>query len=66
MDDFDDYPTTSYTYAGYGSVPQPLQGAFQQYASTKVPPPFDGKSSWFKYEEEIMVWCDITEQMGIG
>ena len=54
MDDFDDFPTTSYTYAGYGSVPQPLQGAFQQYASTKVQPPFDGMSSWFKYEEEIM------------
>eukprot|EP00439_Symbiodinium_sp_Y106_P048498 s3751_g6.t1 len=34
--------------------------AFQQ-VTTKVPPSYDGRGSWFAYEEEIDDWCDITE-----
>ena len=28
---------------------------------TKVPPGFDGKTSWFAFEDAIDDWCDITE-----
>ena len=34
--------------------------AFQQ-ATTKVPPAYDGRSSWFAYEDAIDDWVDITE-----
>ena len=30
-------------------------------STTKIPPQFNGKSSWFAYEEAIDDWCDITE-----
>ena len=29
--------------------------------TTKVPPGFDGKTSWFAFEDAIDDWCDITE-----
>ena len=28
--------------------------------TTKVPPAFNGSFSWFRYEERIDEWCDIT------
>ena len=28
---------------------------------TKMPPSFDGKTSWFAFEDAIDNWCDITE-----
>eukprot|EP00439_Symbiodinium_sp_Y106_P034128 s7598_g4.t1 len=34
--------------------------AFQQ-VTTRVPPSYDGRSSWFAYEDAIDDWCDITE-----
>ena len=34
--------------------------AFQQ-ETTKVPPSYDGRGSWFAYEDAIDDWCDITE-----
>ena len=34
--------------------------AFQQ-VTTKVPPSYDGRSSWFAYEDAIDDWRDITE-----
>ena len=34
--------------------------AFQQ-VTTKVPPSYDGRSSWFAYEDAIDDWCDVTE-----
>ena len=37
--------------------------AFQQ-VTTKVPPSYDGRSSWFAYEDAIDDWCDITELEG--
>ena len=42
----------SWTYAGgYGSAP-PTQGALMQTMTTKIAPAFDGKMSWFKFEED--------------
>ena len=32
-----------------------------QVTTTKVPPGFDGKTSWFAFEDAIDDWCDITE-----
>ena len=29
--------------------------------TTKVPPGFDGKTSWFAFEDAIDDWCDIAE-----
>ena len=29
--------------------------------TTKIPPSYDGKRLWFTYEDEIYMWCDITE-----
>ena len=29
--------------------------------TTKVPPGFDGKTSWFAFDDAIDDWCDITE-----
>ena len=29
--------------------------------TTKVPPGFDGKTSWSAFEDAIDDWCDITE-----
>ena len=29
--------------------------------TTKVPPGFEGKTSWFAFEDAIDDWCDITE-----
>ena len=37
--------------------------AFQQ-VTTKVPPSYDGRSSWYAYEDAIDDWCDITELDG--
>ncbi|OLP80662.1 hypothetical protein AK812_SmicGene38896 [Symbiodinium microadriaticum] len=32
--------------------------------ATKVPPSYDGRSSWVAYEDAIDDWCDITELHG--
>ena len=32
-----------------------------QTVTTKIPPTYDGRTSWFSYEEAIDDWCDITE-----
>ena len=29
--------------------------------TTKIPPSYDGRTSWFAYEEAVDDWCDITE-----
>ena len=29
--------------------------------TTKVPPAFDGKTSWFAFEDAVDDWCDKTE-----
>ena len=28
--------------------------------TTKIPPLFDGRTSWFKYEESVDDWLDLT------
>ena len=37
-------------------------------STPKIPPSFDGRSSWFSYEEAVDDWVDITtlEQQKLG
>ncbi|CAE7374757.1 Cpr [Symbiodinium natans] len=62
-DQFDDYeePDGEALAAGNRSLEE-LQrlSAFQQ-VTTKVPPSYDGRSSWFAFEDAVDDWCDITE-----
>ena len=53
-DDWNDGPSA---YVGYGHQPV---GMYQQ-TSTKIPPAFNGTTSWFAYEEAIDDWVDIAE-----
>ncbi len=53
-DDWDEQP--DYTYAAHGLHPT---GNAQM--TTKIPPMFNGLTSWFSYEEQIDEWVDITE-----
>ena len=57
MEDNMDFDETAYygNQAGYNP-----NNMFQQ-PTTKIPPMFDGRMSWFQYEEAIDDWCDITE-----
>ena len=55
----------SHNYDSYATNQRHLSelhrlSAFQQ-VTTKVPPSYDGRSSWFAYEDAIDDWCDITE-----
>ena len=54
MDEYEDADATAY----YGNQGNMLH-QFQQ-VTTKIPPLFDGRTSWFAYEEAIDDWCDIT------
>ncbi|OLQ08360.1 hypothetical protein AK812_SmicGene8147 [Symbiodinium microadriaticum] len=63
--DEDYLPNGNESFATNHRHMQELQrlSAFQQ-VTTKVPPPYDGRSSWFAYEDAIDDWCDITELDG--
>ena len=52
----DDFEYAENALVTYGQPQQTVQ-----QVSTKVAPAYDGKSSWFSYEEAIDDWCDITE-----
>ena len=39
---------------------QQLNGQQEVVITTKIPPLFDGSTSWFKYEELIADWLDLT------
>ena len=32
--------------------------------TTKIPPSFDGRISWFTFEEQVEDWLDVTELDG--
>ena len=49
----------SHTYVTNDSGYQ--QVSMLQQVTTKVPPSFDGRQSWFAYEEAVDDWCDIAE-----
>ena len=44
----------------YSSYPPPAQQVVTQ-VTTKIPPSFDGRTSWFNYDEATEDWCDLTD-----
>jgi hypothetical protein len=51
----DHYPS----YTASAVHVSPMTG--YQQVTTKIPPAYDGRASWFAYEEALEDWCDITE-----
>ena len=55
----------SYASQGYGRDPYDrrdlhLENPMTQ-VTTKIPPRYDGRTSWFAYEEAVDDWVDVTE-----
>ena len=56
-----------YDDADFSETPYPLVGGGHDtrsattQVSTKIPPSFDGQTSWFAYEDAVMDWLDVTE-----
>ena len=63
MDLYEDEPNDDYESYAMGQRMQPHGGQLMMttQVTTKVPPGFDGKTSWFAIEDAIDDWCDITE-----
>ena len=57
MDDYDQDVESAWQNHAYA---EPYPTAVLQF-TTKIAPSFDGRVSWFSYEEAIDDWCDITE-----
>ena len=49
---------TTYYGRGHGAP------HFQQIPTTKIPPGYDGTTSWFHFEEQVEDWTDVTELDG--
>ena len=63
MDLYEDEPNDDYESYAMRQRMQPDGGQLMMttQVTTKVPPGFDGKTSWFAFEDAIDDWCDITE-----
>ena len=63
MDLYEDEPNDDYESYAMRQRMQPHGGQLMMttHLTTKVPPGFDGKTSWFAFEDAIDAWCDITE-----
>ena len=59
MDGFDDYETYAVNRRHYGAPANMIQVTTQ--VTTKISPAYDGRTSWFAFEDAIDDWCDITE-----
>ena len=60
---YEDEPNDDYESYAMRQRMQPHGGQLMMttQVTTKVPPGFDGKTSWFAFEDAIDDWCDITE-----
>eukprot|EP00435_Cladocopium_sp_Y103_P035964 s1509_g9.t1 len=56
-DDFDTYES----YARRRGSPAQIPVHMTQQMTTKVAPSYDGKTSFFAFEDALDDWCDITE-----
>ena len=63
MDLYEDEPNDDYESYAMRQRMQPHGGQLMMttQVTTKVPPGFHGKTSWFAFEDAIDDWCDITE-----
>ena len=57
-DEVEEQQHTSYYGRGQGAP------HFQQIPTTKIPPGYDGTTSWFSFEEQVEDWTDVTELDG--
>ena len=53
----EDWGDSPAALVSYGNPPVSMY----QQVTTKIPPTFNGMTSWFAYEEAIDDWCDVTE-----
>ena len=59
IDDYgEDYP---HSWVASSTTMQNLPLATYQQVTTKVPPSYNGTTSWFQFEELVDDWVDITE-----
>ena len=63
MDLYEDEPNDDYESYAMRQRMQPHGGQLMMttQVTAKIPPGFDGKTSWFAFEDAIDDWCDITE-----
>eukprot|EP00435_Cladocopium_sp_Y103_P057054 s30_g19.t1 len=59
-DDFDIVEDTYESYAMRRSSPSQIPVHMTQQMTTKVAPSYDGKTSFFAFEDALDDWCDIT------
>ena len=45
----------------HAMVTQPMRHMSVKQVTAEIPPTFDGRASWFQYEEAIDEWCDVTK-----
>ena len=50
-------PESADAYASAGTLELVQQGV---QVSTKIPPGYDGRTSWFEFEDKIDDWEDVT------
>ena len=61
IDMFDDGWNAKNAFAMRRSTPQLSTIHMTQQMTTKVAPAYDGRTSFFAFEDAIDDWCDITE-----
>ena len=61
--DYDDFDMVEAEYESYAMRRAPHQNTVHmtQQMTTKVAPAYDGRTSFFAFEDAIDYWCDITE-----
>ena len=63
MDPFEDERIGDYDLYAMGQRTQPHGGQLMMttQVTTRAPPGFDGKTSWFAFGDTINDWCDIRK-----
>ena len=63
--DYDDFDMVEAEYESYAMRRAPHQNTVHmtQQMTTKVAPAYDGRTSFFAFEDAIDDWCDITERL---
>ena len=61
--EYDDFDIVEAEYESYavGRAPQQRTVHMTQQMTTKIAPAYDGRTSFFAFEDAIDDWCDITE-----
>ncbi len=54
------YPDEEETTASHGSAYMALPREMKQFMTNKIAPLFDGRTSWFLYEQQLDEFIDMT------